>query len=56
MKILCILNDLDIGGAQSYTINLINGFYDKGIDVRLMVLSNNIPIAWDIGVMRQAEP
>jgi len=42
MRILVILNDLDIGGAQNYTISLMNEFVRKGNDVCLRVLSNNL--------------
>lgn len=44
MRILVILNDLDIGGAQNYTINLMNCFVYLGHEVFLRVLSNNIPL------------
>ena len=42
MKILVVLNDLDIGGAQNYTIALINQFVGLGHDVNLVVLSENL--------------
>jgi len=44
MKILVVLNDLDIGGAQNYTIALINQFVRLGHDVVLIVLSNNLAL------------
>lgn len=44
MKLLIILNDLDIGGAQNYTISLINEFYELGHEIELRVLSDNIPL------------
>lgn len=44
MKILVILNDLDIGGAQNYTINLMNCFVSLGHEVFLRVLSNNVQL------------
>lgn len=44
MKILVILNDLDIGGAQNYTISLMNEFVKLGHKVHLRVLSLNVPI------------
>lgn len=40
MKILVILNDLDIGGAQNYTISLMNEFVKLGHKVELRILSN----------------
>ena len=42
MKILIILNNLDIGGAQNYTISLMNEFVKLGHKVELRVLSNNL--------------
>jgi len=42
MKILVVLNDLDIGGAQNYTIALINQFVRLGHDVNVVVLSENL--------------
>jgi hypothetical protein len=42
MKILVILNDLDIGGAQNYTISLMNEFVKLGHKIELRVLSNNL--------------
>jgi glycosyltransferase involved in cell wall biosynthesis len=42
MRILVILNDLDIGGAQNYTISLMNEFVRLGHSVELRVLSNNL--------------
>jgi glycosyltransferase involved in cell wall biosynthesis len=42
MKILVVLNDLDIGGAQNYTIALINQFVGLGHDVKVVVLSENL--------------
>lgn len=42
MNILIILNDLDIGGAQNYTISLMNEFIKLGYKVELRVLSNNL--------------
>lgn len=42
MKILVILNDLDIGGAQNYTISLMNEFVRFGHEVHLIVLSENL--------------
>ncbi|MBM3206867.1 MAG: glycosyltransferase, partial [Candidatus Staskawiczbacteria bacterium] len=42
MKILVVLNDLDIGGAQNYTIALVNEFVKLGHDVNLVVLSENL--------------
>jgi len=40
VKILVILNDLDVGGAQNYTISLMNEFVKLGHIVELRVLSN----------------
>ncbi|HPG38213.1 MAG TPA: glycosyltransferase family 4 protein [bacterium] len=40
MKILYIINGLDIGGSENYAISLLNGFYNKGIKVALIILSN----------------
>jgi len=37
-----ILNDLDIGGAQNYTISLINEFIKMGHRVSIRVLSDNL--------------
>lgn len=42
MKILVLLNDLDIGGAQNYTISLMNEFVKLGHSINLRVLSENI--------------
>lgn len=42
MKILTIFYDLDIGGAQNYTIALINEFVKLGHEVKLLVLSENL--------------
>lgn len=42
MKILIILNDLDVGGAQNYTISLMNEFVKMGNEVDLKVLSKNL--------------
>ncbi len=42
MRILVILNDLDVGGAQNYTISLMNEFIKLGHKVELRVLSNNL--------------
>lgn len=39
MNLLVILNDLDIGGAQNYTISLMNEFVSLGHKVHLRVLS-----------------
>jgi glycosyltransferase involved in cell wall biosynthesis len=44
MKLLVIMNDLDIGGAQNYTISLINEFIKNGNEVSVRVLSNNISL------------
>lgn len=44
MKILCVLNDLDIGGAQNYTISLMNEFVKLGHQVELRVLSDNLQL------------
>ena len=44
MKIICILNDLDIGGAQNYTISLLNEFVKQGHLVKLIVLSDNLSL------------
>jgi len=44
MKILVVFNDLDIGGAQNYTIGLINQFVRLGHHVNVMVLSINIQL------------
>jgi glycosyltransferase involved in cell wall biosynthesis len=44
MKILVILNDLDIGGAQNYTVALMNQFVELGHDVSLIVLSDNLSL------------
>ena len=41
-KILVVLNDLDIGGAQNYTISLVNEFIKLGNRVQLIVLSENL--------------
>lgn len=40
MKILVVLNNLDIGGAQNYTISLMNEFVKSGHTVNLKVLSD----------------
>lgn len=42
MKILVILNSLDIGGAQNYTISLMNEFIKLGHKVEFRILSNNL--------------
>jgi glycosyltransferase involved in cell wall biosynthesis len=42
MKLLVILNDLDIGGAQNYTIGLLNEFVKLGHEISLRILSNNL--------------
>lgn len=39
MNLLVILNDLDIGGSQNYTISLMNEFIKLGHKVHLRVLS-----------------
>ena len=44
MKILVILNDLDIGGAQNYTISLMNQFVKLNHSISLRILSENIPL------------
>jgi len=44
MKLLVILNDLDIGGAQNYTISLMNQFVVLGHNIQLRVLSANTPL------------
>jgi len=44
MKILFILSDLDIGGAQNYTISLINALYQRNIESEVIVLSDNVPL------------
>lgn len=41
---MIILNDLDIGGAQNYTINLVNNFVNRGIQVDVKVLSENLSL------------
>jgi len=43
MNLLVILNDLDIGGAQNYTISLMNEFVTMGHKVHLRVLSCKMP-------------
>jgi len=40
MNLLIILNDLDIGGSQNYTISLINEFSKLGHNIELRILSN----------------
>jgi glycosyltransferase involved in cell wall biosynthesis len=42
MNVLVILNDLDIGGAQTYTIGLMNEFVKMGHSVSLRILSDNM--------------
>lgn len=44
MKFLVILNDLDIGGSQNYTISLINEFVKLGHKVHLRVLSRELSL------------
>ncbi|KUO61698.1 hypothetical protein APF79_03600 [bacterium BRH_c32] len=44
LKILVVLNDLDIGGAQNYTISLMNEFLKLGNEVHLRILSQNVPL------------
>jgi len=42
MRLLVILNDLDIGGAQNYTIGLLNEFVKLGHKISLRILSDNL--------------
>jgi glycosyltransferase involved in cell wall biosynthesis len=44
MKILVILNGLGIGGAENYTISLMNEFSKLGHEVDLRVLSNQLDL------------
>lgn len=44
MKILVVLNSLGIGGAENYTIGLINQFVNMGHSVKLIVLSNDLSL------------
>lgn len=44
MKILCILNSLCFGGAENYTISLLNEFVKQGHLVKLIVLSNDLSL------------
>ncbi len=44
MKLLVVLSDLDIGGAQNYTISLMNEFVKMGHSVSLRVLSDKTPL------------
>jgi len=44
MKLLTILNDLDLGGTQNYTISLVNEFIEMGHSVDLIVLSDTLSL------------
>lgn len=44
MNILCILNSLCFGGAENYTICLLNEFVKQGHLVKLIVLSNELSL------------
>lgn len=44
MKLLTIMNSLTIGGAENYTIGLINQFIMLGHHVKLIVLSNDLSL------------
>lgn len=44
MRILVILNSLTIGGAENYTVGLINQFANMGHNVTLIVLSNQLAL------------
>lgn len=44
MKILYILNELAMGGAQTYTIELMNEMHKMKHEVYLMILSNNLQL------------
>ncbi len=43
-RLIVIFNDLDVGGAQNYTINLVNNFVKRGIRVDIKVLSGNLSL------------
>lgn len=45
MYILFILNSLTIGGAENYSVSLMNEFVNIGHKVELMVLSNDLSLA-----------
>ena len=40
MKITIILPSLEIGGAEQLTVNLINEWIEKKIEIELILLSN----------------
>jgi len=44
MNLLVVLNSLDIGGTENYTINLMNQFVHSGHCVKLIVLSNGLSL------------
>lgn len=44
MNLLVVLNGLGIGGAENYTIGLINQFIENGHQVKLIVLSNELSL------------
>lgn len=44
MKILFILNSLGVGGAENYSIALINTFVNYGHQLSIRVLSNNLEL------------
>lgn len=44
MNLLVVLNGLGIGGAENYTIGLINQFIEMGHQVKLAVLSNDLSL------------
>lgn len=44
MKILVILTSLTVGGAENYTVGLMNQFVQAGHHVKLVVLSNELSL------------
>jgi hypothetical protein len=44
MKLLVVLNSLGIGGAENYTIGLVNQFVESGHQVKLVALSNDLSL------------
>jgi len=44
MKILVVLNSLTIGGAENYTVGLMNQFVSNGHHVKLIVLANELSL------------
>jgi len=44
MNILVVLNSLGLGGAETYTVGLINQFIEANHNVKLIVLSNELSL------------